>query len=114
MKRLFALFLMLVLPLQISWAVAGSYCAHEESSSAQHFGHHVHVHQVQPDDPDSKSPLESHPDCSSCHHVTFSVLVDGVQVGSVAQLRVIAPHLVSAFPSIPPGEPERPKWHLAV
>ena len=112
MKRLFALLLMFVLPLQISWAVAGSYCEHEQSSATQHFGHHAHVHQAQPDDPDSKSPLQSHPDCSSCHHISFSALGDGANVAFASQARAIAPQPASAFPSVPPGEPERPKWHL--
>ena len=33
------MFLLIVLPLQISWAVAATYCQHE-TGSTQHFGHH--------------------------------------------------------------------------
>ena len=114
MKRVFALMLIFVLPLQISWAVAGAYCAHEQSAGTKHFGHHAHAHQAQPDDPDSKSPLQSHPDCSSCNHMTFSVVEDGIKMGSVALPRAVAWRLLPACPSVPPGQPERPNWHLGV
>lgn len=114
MKRLVVLLLMLVLPLQIAWAAAGSYCTHEQSSATQHFGHHAHVHQAQPDDTDSEAPLQQHPDCNSCHAVTFSVLDAGVKLPDMSPPRAALPKQVSPLPSAPPGEPERPKWYLAV
>lgn len=52
MLRLFAAFLLVLLPLQFSWAAVAVYCGHEsghesghETGPAQaHFGHHVHEH----------------------------------------------------------------------
>jgi hypothetical protein len=45
-RRWLTIFLLLLLPLQFSWAAAASYCGHETSASAaQHFGHHAHAHQ---------------------------------------------------------------------
>ena len=40
------MFLLIVLPLQISWAVAATYCQHE-TGSTQHFGHHDHKHHAE-------------------------------------------------------------------
>jgi len=114
MKRLVVLLLMFVLPLQISWAVAGSYCTHEQSSATQHFGHHAHVHQAHPDDGDSQSALKDHPDCSSCHAVTFSVLDGCMKLVALSRSGEGLPGLISVLPSVPPGEPERPKWYPAV
>ena len=45
MRRWLILFLVFVLPLQLSWAAAGIACAHETGPAADHFGHHVHQHQ---------------------------------------------------------------------
>ena len=42
MRRFVLLFLMLVLPLQWSWAAVSSGCRHETGSAAQHLGYHDH------------------------------------------------------------------------
>lgn len=44
MRRFIALLLLAVLPLQWGWAVAASYCQHEQDPAAAHIGHHVHRH----------------------------------------------------------------------
>jgi hypothetical protein len=46
MRRWFCLFLLVCFPLQLSWAVAATYCQHEQGPGAQHFGHHQHQHQT--------------------------------------------------------------------
>jgi hypothetical protein len=46
MRRWLSIFLLIVLPLQISWAVAATYCQHE-TGSTKHFGHHDHKHQAE-------------------------------------------------------------------
>jgi len=115
MRRFVVLLLMFLLPLQVSWAIAGSYCTHEQSSATRHFGHHTHVHQAQPDDGDSRSSPQQHQDdCSSCHAVLFSVLEDSVKLGDVSPRRATPPKLVPSLPSVSPDEPERPKWYLVV
>jgi len=41
MRRLIAIFLIVILPLQVTWGVIAVNCTHNESGiSAQHFGHH--------------------------------------------------------------------------
>ena len=42
MKNLFAILLMLILPLQFSYATASAYCADERPSVPEHYGHHDH------------------------------------------------------------------------
>jgi|MedtruStandDraft_1076414.scaffolds.fasta_scaffold00092_59 hypothetical protein len=45
MRRALTVFLLLILPLQLSWAVAAGYCQHEEAAKvARHMGHHEHQH----------------------------------------------------------------------
>ena len=65
-RRLLALLLALLLPLQLSWAAVGGYCEHESSpKGAQHFGHHQHVHQDDAKKVAGKSAIDS--DCGFCH-----------------------------------------------
>jgi hypothetical protein len=45
MRRLIAIFVLVFLPLQWSYAAVADYCQHEETRSAQkHVGHHAHKH----------------------------------------------------------------------
>lgn len=74
MRRLLAIFLLLVLPLQMLHATAAGYCQHESGAAASHFGHHVdaacsgaqadHADHAKPAD---KVKLPVHHDCGSCH-----------------------------------------------
>jgi hypothetical protein len=83
MRRWLLLFLLAVIPMQLSWAALASYCQHETvPAKAAHFGHHQHDHQDQAGDrhgvdlakakgdhagDDTKSPLALDDDCSYCH-----------------------------------------------
>ena len=113
MKKLCTLLLLFLLALQSSWAVAGAYCTHERSGATQHFGHHIHVHQPQIDDNDSKSPLQQHPDCSSCHAVTLGLGESDVGLLNQPRRPVTLPLPDLPLSSAPPAEPERPKWVTA-
>lgn len=48
-KRIFVIFLLVIVPFQLAWAGVGVYCQHEEGLAAQHFGHHDHKHTAQYD-----------------------------------------------------------------
>lgn len=83
MRKLFAIFLLVLIPLQSSWAVAAEYCAHhEEGVAAQHFGHHADEHSgsaadmgagdIQSDS--GTTPNQPHND--NCHHFSMAGLVD--------------------------------------
>ncbi len=91
MRRLVLVFMMMLLPLQWSWAAAASVCQHEANGA--HFGHHEHKRDncSQADVPDtaeksdqnSDDPsLGKHPDCQVCH---------GVGVAHVPMVAVITP-----------------------
>ena len=46
MRRWLTVFLLFLLPLQLSWAVAATYCAHEADPAVNHIGHHQHRHEA--------------------------------------------------------------------
>lgn len=116
MKRLLLIFLLTMLPLQISWAAVTGYCQHEEGKAAQHFGHHEHKHQATADDTQkSKSLLTIDTDCGFCQ-------LSGVGIINMSSDAVPAGfhHVAPAFTNtdflacIRPERPERPKWVSAV
>ncbi len=44
MRRWLLVLLLVLLPLQLTWAAVGVYCTHERQPTAQHLGHHQHEH----------------------------------------------------------------------
>lgn len=40
MRRWLLIFLLALLPLQLSWAAASAYCQHERDTQPEHWGHH--------------------------------------------------------------------------
>jgi hypothetical protein len=66
MKRALLILLMLLLPLQFSFAAASAYCADESVKTAEHFGHHEHGDEKVIAEADvEKSAGDS--DCHFCH-----------------------------------------------
>ena len=72
MRRFILVFMMLVLPLQWTWAAAASVCEHE--SAGAHFGHHDPKHAGTSESASGTSEASpaadlsgSHPDCHTCH-----------------------------------------------
>ena len=65
LRRAVLLFMIMLLPFQMSWAMAGIYCEHESGKAAQHFGHHDHVHAT-PDSDKSNMKVKLDLDCG-CH-----------------------------------------------
>jgi len=64
MRRFFSLLLMLLLPLQFSFAAAAAYCVDEKPEVTAHFGHHDHADasvNITDDADDGKA------DCEICH-----------------------------------------------
>ena len=65
MRRWLTVFLLILLPLQLSWAVAATYCAQEADPAVNHVGHHEHRHEASgdaanggaaPGSPDASAP----------------------------------------------------------
>lgn len=118
MRHWFILFLLAFLPLQTTWAAAGSYCQHEIGAAAQHFGHHEHRHQDGANDEgkakSSKAVFAVDGDCDFCHPCCGAVLTEGSIVRPLSVTSVVIQlgkqHLLSAILS----PPDRPNWQRLV
>ena len=117
MRRLALLvYLLVVLPFQMVWAVAAPVCGHEtELGSKKHFGHHEHKHQSDQSSYGGDSGTESKSgifdsDCGVCHASCSMAVCDGI-----APLDFAGADLVFARPptlhlTLFSSKPERPKW----
>lgn len=119
MRRFVLLCMMLLLPVQWTWAAAAAYCAHESSpAAARHIGHHDHVHKTSKADSSKQGQATKTGaldlDCEYCHLSAAQWLL---------ALHAIVPPTTGALP--PLGDPllegshvdsgpERPDWLLAV
>lgn len=115
MRRWLTLLLLVILPLQFSYAVAASYCQHESGTHAGHFGHHVHVHQDGDHEghdgkgkPKSKLLIDN--DCTGCHWSKPELLPDALEVPALPAAS--APHAsdLAPYSSVDPHRIERPNW----
>lgn len=114
LRRSLLLLLLLLMPLQFSWAVVSSYCQHESDETAAHFGHHPHQHQDEDGAPAVSKLAGADPDCGSCHGGFCSL-------PTVLTNRLAVPTDVTPYPpyTLLSGcswqqRPERPNWrHLA-
>lgn len=129
MRRLVALFLLVLLPLQAVWAAAAPYCQHEGDAASHHIGHHqpehAHTHPtvahaadaIQDDARGSpgetgnpgEGAASAHSDCHVCHG--GSVLAHEVRLVQAMSATVPpVPALAQGLPAPPIERPERPKW----
>ena len=112
MKQLVLTLLMLMLPLQFSWAGVSVYCQHETGAAAQHVGHHDHQHHQSPDtgDDDGGAPGKAHADCGYCHLAHSCAAVPAVSTPAfICDGMAIDPQPVTPRSYFPDG-PERPNW----
>jgi hypothetical protein len=114
MRRWIALLLLVLLPLQVSWAAVANYCGHE-AGAAGHIGHNEHAaqnHGGKAGDPSDKGMTDgaSSFDCGHCHGYCV-VMIDAVSP--------LEPQMLGSAPPGPgdhtlaehlPAQPERPKW----
>lgn len=110
MRRLLAIIVLFVLPLQWSFAAVAEYCQHETAPAAQsHLGHHDKQTVDKSGKPDKdKSGVPGDFDCPMCHHLCASAVV----VDASTSFAAIggSPQLVlhDSFPQRPPENPFRP------
>lgn len=115
MRRWLTLFLVLVLPLQFSWAAAGIACAHETGSAAHHFGHHVHQHKADAKPAKEKGKAEvsksmADTDCPYCH-VSVPTPVADIPFFEAPQAdSATLPEPLSLRALLLEEAPERPNW----
>lgn len=117
MRRLLAILLLTLLPLQFSWAAVASYCEHE-TQGAGHFGHHEHEHHAASDaepvadaEPQGdKAPGTLDLDCGHCHgHCSVMLTLSANLPGTLST----APPSASADDTDAAhaaARPERPQW----
>jgi hypothetical protein len=115
MKRYLAIFLLVLLPLQFSWAAMASHCQHETVVTVQHPGHHSHEHSSAEhpetvENADSSAAIDH--DCATCHLGCAAALVSDLTTTTVAVSENHPLHLqvMASQPSI--ERPERPKWPM--
>lgn len=124
MKRLFALLLIVLLPVQTGWAAVAGVCADPGRAEAMHLGHHVHAESTgtaadashtTAADPAANAaaasddaPGGTHPDCPTCHGVGIAMPVElpapSYAVARGPGIRFVPP----SPPQAPPGDLFRP------
>lgn len=121
MRRLIAIFLLVLLPFQAVWAAMEPYCLHESAQSqSHHLGHHEHQHHVDADgahhddgakDTGKVSAMFDH-DHHCCSGV--SLLSAGMPLpGPLPQADGVASPLAS-YASFDATRIERPNWALSL
>ena len=116
MRRWLTLLLLVLLPLQFSWAAVASYCGHETGTQTQHLGHHDHHHADQADLNKAKdlgssaAPTGNDFDCGHCHTpccampaLAYTPPPLAIASNQITQVEGI----VRTFVQNPP---ERPQW----
>ena len=123
-RRILALVLLALLPLQFSWAAVASYCGHEKQAGATHFGHHEHQHRadvgtdveqaadmdVTADATGDKAPGAMDLDCGHCHGYCSVMLTLTSGVPGALSTAPPSTTLDEAGGAHAPTRPERPQW----
>ena len=115
MRKWLAIFLLVFMPLQLSWAAVASYCQHETGTAAKHFGHHDHQHKAadgKDATPDPAKTGGTDPDCAVCHAGCASILPGVVTLPSLAPPSLDTDGYWAHFSSPPIERLERPQWHV--
>lgn len=124
MRRWLTLVLLVLLPIQFTWAAAAPYCQHEQAADSFHLGHHVHEHLPSPavasqgDEAQDQSiaqdgMLTVDNDCGYCHlSVAKPMPMPGMAFADAG--RGAADNMpLASFKSREPDRHERPNWRLA-
>jgi hypothetical protein len=120
-RRWILVLLLAVLPLQFAQAAAAAYCAHEETVTSQHVGHHEHEHHEMAADAagsntadnDSRLPGAADPDCTYCHLSCAQPLGSVAPAWGDTRIHPAAQGPTLSFGSHEADDVERPKWSLA-
>ncbi len=115
MRKWLAILLLVLVPLQFSWAAVNAYCQHESGPTASHAGHHTHEHQPQAQSDETEggtsAMMSADADCVTCH----AGCVLWTMPSHHDPVRILASLTSSADPgamlvSPPTARPERPQW----
>ncbi|MBI5926466.1 MAG: hypothetical protein HY836_12825 [Aquabacterium sp.] len=120
MRRLIAIFLLVLLPFQAVWAAMEPYCLHESApSQSHHFGHHVHHHHSDADgvhhDGGDKETGKASAMLDHDHHCCSGVSLPSAAVpllGPLPEADGVASPLAS-YASFDATRIERPNWTVS-
>ena len=115
MPRLFMIFLIVLMPLQLSWAAMASYCQHETGAAAKHFGHHDHQHKAadgKEKAPDLAKTGVNDLDCASCHASCPSILHENLTPPPILSSSLLIADHWARLTSPSFQRLERPKWRV--
>jgi hypothetical protein len=120
MRRWLSILLLVLLPLQFTWAAAAGYCQHEKAVKAWHIGHHEHQHQDEAGQAHAKVKTSdgalgaklADTDCNVCHLSNVQPLPMVVPVLSELQGIEIQNTLAGLFSTRGPDLLERPNWRI--
>src|SRR5690606_20876124 len=122
-NKVLVILMLLVMPLQASWALAAAYCQHEDVVTSVHFGHHTHEYDhghedahehVQDSDEGKQSTSgKAQADVHDCHGHTAGLLLITFEVPSQHPAQVPSIFYTSLNSSGIIALPERPQWLLA-
>lgn len=114
MRRWLAVLLLVLLPLQFTWAAAAAYCQHETGDAAKHFGHHDHKHHQDSTDTSNGPSFGIDSDCAACHAGCAAATVTVSSFALETTPPTLAPWHPHAPVSPPAAQPERPNWSFSV
>jgi len=111
MQRIVLVLLLMLLPVQWTWAAAASICRHETSIHANHFGHHEHRHDHTTsvtlsvdvaDDIQGQSDSGVHADCATCHAAVPGLMMPpAIVLGEQSPLLALTPYQRSVTTGVP-------------
>jgi len=117
MRRWIAVFMLMLLPLQFSWAAVASYCQHESSpATAQHVGHHEHKHGADDNGAISKAKTggpsldKSDPDCCLCHGLGLGATELHASKQHADHGNTMVAQISTPSAGVNPSPPDRPQW----
>lgn len=117
-RKLFAIFILLLVPMQVTWASIATYCQHESGLASNHVGHHdVASTSVATDEIETTAaePATSvHSDCGACHIACLVAQVGRTHHFAQAAIESHVSRYTFRTSSAPPQRVERPQWlHFA-
>ncbi|MFZ5520656.1 MAG: DUF2946 family protein [Pseudomonadota bacterium] len=114
MRRLLVILMLLIVPLQLSYAAASVYCQHETGKGAGHFGHHSHVHKDDAGHEKGGAKLKAlHEDCGTCHLGAPHFLLQDFQVAPIKVASSEPWAQPMRYGSTDPARIERPNWTVS-
>lgn len=115
MARWLVVLLMVLLPLQLSWAAVAPYCSHEPGSQPQHPGHHEHPHTVTANLNENTAPEPGalagvDLDCGYCHGTCAGMPAPDDRIAQPTQSARPVTAVQGRLRTRIQSPPDRPQW----